>query len=127
MTWQDFPPILIGTSGRLGGITTEVAGSKAAQLAQMMRLGLNVPPAFVVPTTFCGPVNANEPKALEGLRQGLQKGIAWLEQVTGRRFGDIRNPLLVSVRSGAPHSMPGMLQTILNLGLNGDRKSTRLN
>jgi len=120
MTWQDIAPILIGPSGRLGGITTEVAGSKAAQLAQMMRLGLNVPPAFVVPTTFCGPVNANEPKALEGLRQGLQKGIAWLEQVTGRRFGDIRNPLLVSVRSGAPQSMPGMLQTILNLGLNGE-------
>jgi len=120
MNWHDIDPILIGPSGGSTSITAEVAGSKAAQLGQMTRLGLNVPAAFVVPTTFCAPVNANDPKALEGLRQGLQKGIAWLEQVTGRRFGDIRNPLLVSVRSGAPQSMPGMLQTILNLGLNSE-------
>ena len=120
MNWHDIDPILIGPSGGSTSITAEVAGSKAAQLGQMTRLGLNVPPAFVVPTTFCAPVNANDPKALEGLRQGLQKGIAWLEQVTGRRFGDMRNPLLVSVRSGAPQSMPGMLQTILNLGLNDE-------
>ena len=118
MNWHDIDPILIGPSGGPTSITAELAGSKAAQLGQMTRLGLNVPAAFVVPTTFCAPVNANDPKALEGLQQGLQKGIAWLEQVTGRRFGDIRNPLLVSVRSGAPQSMPGMLQTILNLGLN---------
>lgn len=101
-------------------LTAELAGSKASQLWEMSRLGLTVPPAFVLPTTLCGPVNRDEPAALETLDEGLRQGIEWLEAVTGRRFGDARNPLLVSVRSGAAQSMPGMLSTILDVGLNAD-------
>lgn len=109
-----------GAPGGAAELTAELAGSKAAQLWQMGRLGLTVPPAFVLPTTQCGPVNRGEPAALETLDQGLRQGIQWLEEVTGRRFGDARNPLLVSVRSGAAQSMPGMLSTILDVGLNAE-------
>ena len=99
-------------------ITADVAGSKAAEIWRMASMGLDVPPAFVMPTTLCSAVNAGDGAALEGLRQGLAKGIAQLEKATGRRFGDSRMPLLVSVRSGAAVSMPGMLETVLNIGLN---------
>jgi pyruvate,orthophosphate dikinase len=99
-------------------VTAEAAGSKAAELWLMARLGLDVPPAFVMPTTLCAGVNAGQRKALEALDRGLGEGIAWLEEHTGRRFGDVRAPLLVSVRSGAAISMPGMLQTVLDIGLN---------
>jgi pyruvate, orthophosphate dikinase len=111
-------PLFIGR-GRPGEeVTAEAAGSKAAQLWRMAVLGLNVPPAFVMPTGLCAVVNGGSGTALETLHRGLAKGIAWLEEVTGRRFGDSRAPLLVSVRSGAAVSMPGMLDTILNVGLN---------
>lgn len=101
-------------------ISAEVVGSKAAQLAVMNRLGLPVPPAFVLPTTLCQPVNRGDTAAISALKDGLRQGIARLEARTGRRFGDRRNPLLVSVRSGAAKSMPGMLETILNVGLNAE-------
>src|SRR5215469_8382004 len=84
----------------------------------MSRLGLPVPPAFVLQTTLCGPVNRQEPAALASVERGLREGIERLELATGRRFGDGRMPLLVSVRSGAAHSMPGMMSTILDVGLN---------
>jgi pyruvate,orthophosphate dikinase len=84
----------------------------------MAKLGLDVPPAFVLPTTLCGGVNAGEAHAVAAMEQGLARGIAWLEERTGHRFGDSRSPLLVSVRSGAAVSMPGMLQTVLDIGLN---------
>jgi pyruvate, orthophosphate dikinase len=109
-------PLFIGRGGPRQEVTAEAAGSKAAQLWRMAMLGLNVPPAFVMPTGLCAAVNGGG--ALETLQRGLAKGIAWLEDVTGRRFGDSRAPLLVSVRSGAAVSMPGMLDTILNVGLN---------
>ncbi len=112
--------LLIARSGGSPAITPEIAGSKAAQLWRMAQLGLDVPPAFVLPTTLCAPANAMEKDALAAVQHGLDKGIAWLEEVTGRRFGDSRMPLLVSVRSGAAASMPGMLQTILNVGLNDE-------
>ncbi|MGB8277923.1 MAG: PEP/pyruvate-binding domain-containing protein [Methylovirgula sp.] len=112
--------LLIARSGSSPLVTLEIAGSKAAQLWRMAQLGLDVPPAFVLPTTLCAPVNAMEKDALAAVQHGLDKGIAWLEEVTGRRFGDSRIPLLVSVRSGAAASMPGMLQTILNVGLNDE-------
>jgi pyruvate,orthophosphate dikinase len=99
-------------------ITSALAGSKAAKLWLMAKLGLDVPPAFVLPTTLCAGVNARDGKALEALETGLAKGMAWLEKRCGRRFGDSRAPLLVSVRSGAPLSMPGMLKTVLDIGLN---------
>ncbi len=111
-------PLFIARAGSSPMVTPEIAGSKAAQLWRMAQLGLDVPPAFVLPTTLCAGVNAGDKEALDALRDGLGKGIAWLEQITGRRFGDSRAPLLVSVRSGAALSMPGMLETILDVGLN---------
>jgi pyruvate,orthophosphate dikinase len=91
-------------------------GAKAANLARMAGLGLPVPPAFVVPIELCAAVVAGDPKADRQLVDGLTEGIAFLESVTGKRFGDRHRPLLVSVRSGAARSMPGMLDTVLNVG-----------
>jgi len=101
-----------------GGIAgRDLIGGKATSIAEMAALGLNVPPAFVLTTRTC--VAFLEGGDLPaGLDQELAAGIAWLEQKTGRRFGAGPRPLLVSVRSGAPVSMPGMMDTILNLGIN---------
>ena len=117
---SQFAPRYIGTVGASDSLTPELAGSKATQLWRMHRLGLNVPPAFVLPTALCMPVNRSEPQALKALDQGLREGIARLEETTGRRYGADREPLLVSVRSGAAKSMPGMLDTILDVGLNAE-------
>ncbi len=113
-----FAPLFIGLPGHAKALTKEVAGNKAAQLWRMSHLGLPVPPAFVLPATLCAALNAGEAEALHALEHGLRKGIAELEAFTGRGFGDVRAPLLVSVRSGAAQSMPGMLETILDVGLN---------
>jgi hypothetical protein len=94
----------------------EEVGSKAANLARMMAIGLPVPPAFVLPVQLCADIAANYGQANRFLPDLLTKGIGFLEQNTGKRFGDRRRPLLVSVRSGAPQSMPGMLDTVLNVG-----------
>jgi pyruvate,orthophosphate dikinase len=110
-------PLFINEAAALD---SEVAGSKAAMLARMTTLGLRVPPAFVLPTTLCGPLNEGRTKAEEALARGLHGGIRRLEADTGRKFGDTRRPLLVSVRSGAARSMPGMLSTVLDVGLNPD-------
>ncbi len=106
---------------RIGGETTEQApaemiGAKAANLARMAALGLPVPPAFVLPVKLCADIIAGRSHAERDLRDGLQDGIAFLESMTGKRFGDQRRPLLLSVRSGAARSMPGMLDTVLNVG-----------
>ncbi|MFC0219764.1 PEP/pyruvate-binding domain-containing protein [Pseudochelatococcus lubricantis] len=117
-------PVLIGRSlsGKTAsdetGVSARDIGSKAAQLRLMSRLGLRVPPAFVLPTALCGPVNRSDEDALRQVRDALTMGIRFLEQETGRVFGDPRQPLLVSVRSGAERSMPGMMDTVLNVGLN---------
>ncbi|GAN79840.1 PEP/pyruvate-binding domain-containing protein [Acidocella aminolytica] len=113
-----FTPLFIGIPGHAKPLSPEIAGNKAAQLWHMSRLGLAVPPAFVLPATLCTAVNQGEPVALRALEHGLRQGIAALEDVTGRNFGDARAPLLVSVRSGAAQSMPGMLDTILDVGMN---------
>jgi len=94
----------------------EAIGAKAANLAGMAALGLPVPPAFVLPVGLCAAIAAREEAAERALRDGLQEGIAFLEAVTGKRLGDRRCPLLVSVRSGAARSMPGMLDTVLDVG-----------
>lgn len=91
-------------------------GNKAANLARMAALGLPVPPAFVLPVKLCAAIISGDPRAERDLRHGLKDGIAFLEEATGKRFGDRRNPLLVSVRSGAARSMPGMLETVLDVG-----------
>ncbi len=108
---------VIGAGGGDRPVTAELAGSKAANLWQMTKLGLKVPPAFVLSTRLCKPVNAGDDRAEELLRRMLSKGISELERAAGRSFGDARMPLLVSVRSGAARSMPGMLDTILNTGM----------
>lgn len=106
---------------KIGGGSRELAsaeeiGAKAANLARMAALGLPVPPAFVLPIRLCADIVAEKEHATRDLRDGLQEGIAFLQEATGKSFGDHRNPLLVSVRSGAARSMPGMLDTVLNVG-----------
>ena len=96
--------------------SAEEIGAKAANLARMAALGLPVPPAFVLPVKLCGDIIAKHAHAERNLRDGLKEGIAFLEEATGKRFGDRRQPLLVSVRSGAARSMPGLLDTVLNVG-----------
>lgn len=98
----------------------EEIGAKAANLARMAALGLPVPPAFVLPVRLCADVVAGHAHATRHLRDGLKEGISFLENATGKRFGDRRQPLLVSVRSGAARSMPGMLDTVLNVGCTPD-------
>lgn len=106
---------------RIGAGSTEQPsadeiGGKAANLARMAALGLPVPPAFVLPVNLCAAIVGGDADAKHKLSDGLREGIAFLEQATGRQFGDRRNPLLVSVRSGAARSMPGMLDTVLDVG-----------
>jgi pyruvate, orthophosphate dikinase len=106
---------------RIGDASTthhsaEIIGAKAANLARMAALGLPVPPAFVLPIKLCAAIVKGDPHAERHLCDGLKEGIEFLEEKTGRRFGDGRLPLLVSVRSGAARSMPGMLDTVLDVG-----------
>jgi pyruvate, orthophosphate dikinase len=93
-------------------------GGKGAGLAEMTRLGLPVPPGFIITTEICEKFYEAGRRLPDGLMDEVRKSIRRLEDLTGKRFGDCENPLLVSVRSGAPVSMPGMMDTILNLGLN---------
>jgi pyruvate,orthophosphate dikinase len=94
----------------------DTIGAKAANLASMAVLGLPVPPAFVLPVQLCAAINDDDALAQHRLRAGLKDGIEFLQRATGKRFGDRRRPLLVSVRSGAARSMPGMLDTVLDVG-----------
>src|ERR1700733_1645575 len=97
-------------------------GGKAWSIAGMSSLGLNVPPAFVVTTRACVDYlsSGRMPAALE---QDIAEGIAWLEERMSRRFGGGPGPLLVSVRSGAAVSMPGMMDTVLNLGITDETEA----
>ncbi len=107
-----------GGRDRQAELPAATYGSKASELAGMTALGLPVPPAFVLPTTLCGPILSGDEKAQAALRDCLAEGVARLEAATGRKLGDARAPLLVSVRSGAEQSMPGMLETVLDVGIN---------
>lgn len=93
-------------------------GGKGFGLLRLARLGLPVPPAFVLDTEFCRAYFEEGHRLPKGFRETLARGIARLEEASGRQFGGARRPLLVAVRSGAPVSMPGMMDTILNVGLN---------
>jgi pyruvate, orthophosphate dikinase len=93
-------------------------GGKGANLDGMAAIGLPVPPGFTITTAVCNAYYANGEAYPEGLTDQVAAGIAHIEGVTGKRFGDPADPLLVSVRSGARVSMPGMMDTVLNLGLN---------
>jgi pyruvate, orthophosphate dikinase len=98
----------------------DMLGGKGANLADMCTLGLPVPPGFTVITEVCRRYYAEGKTMPEALRAQVAEGIAEIERAVGRIFGDANNPLLVSVRSGARASMPGMMDTILNLGLNDE-------
>jgi pyruvate, orthophosphate dikinase len=100
------------------GNSKTLLGGKGAGLAEMSRVGIPVPPGFIITTEACKAYYTNGKTFPEGLWAEVQDGIHALEAKTGKKFGDSHNPLLVSVRSGAPFSMPGMMDTILNLGLN---------
>jgi pyruvate, orthophosphate dikinase len=93
-------------------------GGKGANLAAMTRIGLPVPPGFTITTEVCTYYYQNGKRFPPNQASELAKAVAWLEKETGKKFGDPKNPLLVSVRSGSRDSMPGMMDTILNLGLN---------
>src|SRR6185369_2294681 len=107
-------------SSRLPGVvkgTPNVMGMKAFDLARMARLGLPVPPGFVLGTPHCRRWYREPERFNRGLAGLLEEQMRWLQSVTDLGFGDTRKPLLVSVRSGAPVSMPGMMDTLLNIGL----------
>ena len=93
-------------------------GGKGAGLAEMTRAGLPVPPGFTITTEACNDYFANGERLPEGLWEDVQEALREVERETGKRFGGRENPLLVSVRSGSKFSMPGMMDTVLNLGLN---------
>ncbi|MBR6956038.1 MAG: pyruvate, phosphate dikinase, partial [Firmicutes bacterium] len=95
-------------------------GGKGANLAEMTRIGLPVPFGFTITTEACNKYYEDGRKITQEVVDAIYEKLADLEQVTGKTFGSTENPLLVSVRSGAVISMPGMMDTILNLGLNDD-------
>ncbi|NQZ18218.1 MAG: pyruvate, phosphate dikinase, partial [Bdellovibrionales bacterium] len=95
-------------------------GGKGANLAEMTSLGIPVPPGFTISTDVCDAFYKNGEKLPESLVGEVQEALAKVEAKIGKKFGDTKNPLLVSVRSGARASMPGMMDTILNLGLNDE-------
>jgi pyruvate,orthophosphate dikinase len=101
-----------------GASLTNLLGGKGANLAEMARLGLPVPPGFTLTTEVCTLFYELRKSYPDGLREEVAAALARLEAATGKRFGDPANPLLVSVRSGGRASMPGMMDTVLNLGLN---------
>jgi pyruvate,orthophosphate dikinase len=109
---------LFGAKTDGNGTMKALLGGKGANLAEMCRIGLPVPPGFTITTEVCTYYYANKRTYPQALRAQVEAGIKAVERQTGKVFGDLKNPLLVSVRSGARDSMPGMMDTILNLGLN---------
>ncbi len=96
----------------------DLLGGKGANLAEMANLGLPVPPGFTIPTSVCTYFYAHEKTYPKELKAQVEKALDYVGKLTGKSFGDSKNPLLVSVRSGGRASMPGMMDTVLNLGLN---------
>ncbi|HZM93747.1 MAG TPA: pyruvate, phosphate dikinase [Vicinamibacterales bacterium] len=109
---------LFGTKTDGNGTMKPLLGGKGANLAEMCRIGLPVPPGFTITTEVCTYYYAHKRTYPSALQAQMKAGIAAIEKQTKKKFGDLKNPLLVSVRSGARDSMPGMMDTILNLGLN---------
>ena len=112
------PVYLFGKKTDGNGSMKPLLGGKGANLAEMCRIGLPVPPGFTITTEVCTYYYAHKRAYPPTLQPQIKAGIAAIEQQTKKKFGDLKNPLLVSVRSGARDSMPGMMDTILNLGLN---------
>jgi pyruvate,orthophosphate dikinase len=109
-------------SGRADGEAGMKAllGGKGANLAEMTNIGVPVPPGFTISTDVCTRFYKEGRKLPDELERDMREQMAGIEKAVGARFGDPSNPLLVSVRSGARASMPGMMDTVLNLGLNPD-------
>src|SRR5262249_13040114 len=95
-------------------------GGKGAGVAEMTRAGLPVPPGFTITTEACNASYASGRKFPDGMWEQALAALREVEKQTGKKFGDRSSPLLVSVRSGARESMPGMMDTVLNLGLNAE-------
>ena len=95
-------------------------GGKGANLAEMTKIGLPVPQGFTISTEACTQYYEDGRRINDEIQAEIMENIIKMEEVTGKKFGDKENPLLVSVRSGARASMPGMMDTILNLGLNDE-------
>jgi pyruvate,orthophosphate dikinase len=102
------------------GKMRELLGGKGANLAEMTNLGMPVPQGFTITTEACTQYYTDGEKINEDIQAEIMKNLATLENISGKKFGDVNNPLLVSVRSGSRASMPGMMDTILNLGLNDE-------
>ncbi|MEM9659109.1 MAG: PEP/pyruvate-binding domain-containing protein, partial [Planctomycetota bacterium] len=102
------------------GSDKQLLGGKGANLAEMTSIGLPVPPGFTITTEVCALYYKNKRKLPSKLIAAVRENVAVLEKELGKTFGDTESPLLVSVRSGAAVSMPGMMNTILNLGLNDE-------
>ncbi|MBQ2485294.1 MAG: pyruvate, phosphate dikinase, partial [Muribaculaceae bacterium] len=103
----------------------DLLGGKGANLAEMNLIGVPVPPGFTITTDVCRLYNKDGRDAVvELIREDVKKAIAHIESLTGNKFNDPSNPQLVSVRSGAPVSMPGMMDTVLNLGINDEVAAT---
>ena len=102
------------------GSMRELLGGKGANLAEMTNLGMPVPQGFTITTEACTQYYEDGQKINDEIQAQIMEYITKMEEITGKKFGDLENPLLVSVRSGARASMPGMMDTILNLGLNED-------
>jgi len=100
------------------GTMKDTLGGKGAGLAEMSRAGIPVPPGFTISTDVCNVFFENDKKVPKEVDEQEAKALAKLEKEMGRKLGDAEDPLLVSVRSGAKFSMPGMMDTVLNLGLN---------
>src|SRR3989344_4397315 len=98
-------------------------GGKGANLAEMTNLGIPVPPGFTIKTEVCDAYYKNNKQYPKGLAEEIEQNLARLEKLMMTKLGDPNNPLLVSVRSGAAASMPGMMDTVLNLGLTPDAVS----
>ncbi len=102
------------------GKMRELLGGKGANLAEMTGLGMPVPQGFTVTTEACTRYYEDDKQIAPEIEEEIFKYLKTLEEISGKTFGSVENPLLVSVRSGARASMPGMMDTILNLGLNDD-------
>ncbi|HAF13643.1 MAG TPA: pyruvate, phosphate dikinase [Blastocatellia bacterium] len=100
------------------GLNKSLLGGKGAGLCEMTRAGLPVPPGLIVTTEACNAFFENDKSFPDGMWDQVKEGLQKIEEKVGKKFGDPQNPLLVSVRSGAAFSMPGMMDTVLNLGLN---------
>ena len=96
----------------------ELLGGKGANLAEMTNIGMPVPQGFTITTEACTQYYEDGQKINDEIMAEIWENVAKMEELNGKKFGDLKNPLLVSVRSGARASMPGMMYTILNLGLN---------